>query len=82
MNEQELRGSLQNIIAEIIEVEQFGADEDFVNDLGVDSMMALEIVARIEKSFHIRIPEKYLPEIRSLNEVVRVVQEVLQPVNP
>lgn len=81
MNEQELRSQLKSIIAEIIEVDDFGDDENFVTDLGVDSMMALEIVARIEKTYRIRIPEEYLPEVKSLNDVTRIVTQVMQPVN-
>ncbi|MBO8162850.1 MAG: acyl carrier protein [Brevibacillus sp.] len=81
MNEQELRSQLKSIVAEIIEMENFGDDESFVTDLGVDSMMALEIVARIEKTYRIRIPEEYLPEVKSLNDVTRIVAQVMQPVN-
>lgn len=81
MNEQELRSQLKSIVAEIIEVDDFGDDENFVTDLGVDSMMALEIVARIEKTYRIRIPEEYLPEVKSLNDVTRIVTQVMQPVN-
>ncbi|UFJ42565.1 acyl carrier protein [Brevibacillus humidisoli] len=81
MNEQELRSQLKSIVAEIIEVDDFGDDENFVTDLGVDSMMALEIVARIEKTYRIRIPEEYLPEVKSLNDVTRIVTQVMQPIS-
>lgn len=81
MQEQQLKAELKTIIAEIIEVDEFGDDENFVRDLGVDSMMALEIVARIEKSYRIRIPEEFLPEIKTLTDVTRVVTNVMQPIN-
>ena len=75
MNEMELKGQLKEIIAEIIEVDEFGDDENFVRDLGVDSMMALEI------NYRIRIPEEFLPEIKTLTDVTRVVSNVMQPIN-
>ncbi|MCX7569733.1 acyl carrier protein [Tumebacillus sp. DT12] len=81
MQEQQLKAELKTIIAEIIEVDEFGDDENFVRDLGVDSMMALEIVARIEKNYRIRIPEEFLPEIKTLTDVTRVVTNVMQPIN-
>jgi len=81
MQEQQLKTELKTIIAEIIEVDEFGDDENFVRDLGVDSMMALEIVARIEKNYRIRIPEEFLPEIKTLTDVTRVVTNVMQPIN-
>ncbi|QKG83257.1 acyl carrier protein [Kroppenstedtia pulmonis] len=80
MNKSKLRDQLKEIIAEVIEVDEFGDEENFVSDLGVDSMMALEIVARIEQTFQIKIPEEYLPEVKSLNDVHRVVLEVMEHV--
>ena len=46
-----------------------------------DSMLALEIVARIEKRYRIRIPEESFSRLTSLNEVVNMVAEIMQPVN-
>jgi acyl carrier protein len=78
VNEQTLRSELKTLISELIEVDDFGDDESFVQDLGVDSMMGIEIVARIEKRYRIRIPEESLREIRTLNDVVRVTGSTLQ----
>lgn len=80
MNETELRGDLRGLIAEVIEVEEFADDENFVTELAVDSVMALEMVARIEKRYRIRIPEEQFAQMKTLNEVVRIVEGLLQPV--
>lgn len=80
MNETELRGELKGLIAEVIEVEEFADDENFVTELAVDSVMALEMVARIEKRYRIRIPEEQFAQMKTLNEVVRIVEGLLQPV--
>ena len=80
MNEIELRAQLKPLIAEMIEVDDFGDDENFVTSLGVDSMMALEMVARIEKQYRIRISEQYFPEMKTLNDITRIILEVMQPV--
>jgi acyl carrier protein len=77
MNEMELRRQLKPLIAEMIEVDNFEDDEKFVTGLGVDSMMALEMVARIEKQYRIRIPEQYFPEMKTFNDVTRIVMEVM-----
>lgn len=81
MSTDELRSELKSMISELIEVDEFGDDEDFVQDLGVDSMMGLEIVARIEKRFQIRIPEEKLRDIKSLNDVVAVTGSALKAVS-
>lgn len=81
MSEIQLRRELKALIAEIIEIDDFNDDDNFVTELGVDSMLALEIVARIEKRYRIRIPEESFSRLTSLNEVVNMVAEIMQPVN-
>jgi acyl carrier protein len=75
MSENNLKSEIKAIIANLIEIDDFGDNERFVYDLGVDSLMALEIVASIEKKFLIKIDESKLIEIKTLNDAVRVTQE-------
>lgn len=77
MSHDELRSNLKRIISELIEVDDFGDDENFVQDLGVDSMMGIEIVARIEKTYRIQIPEEHLRRIKTFNDVVEVTESAL-----
>lgn len=81
MDDQELRSELKGIIAEIIEEDTFNDDDNFVTNLGVDSMLALEIVARIEKHYRVRVPEERFAEMQTLNSVVNLISSLLQPVN-
>ena len=70
---------IRNLVAEILE-EEPGAiqgDVQFVKDLGMDSMMALEILAGIEKKYHIAIPEEMLPQFTDLNTTIKLVKELL-----
>lgn len=71
------RNELRTMIAELIEVDDFSDDEHFVRDLGVDSMMALEIVSRIEKRYGIRISEESLRQIATFNDVVQVTEAAI-----
>jgi acyl carrier protein len=80
MSEQELHIELKSIIAEIIEIEDFDDEANFMTELGVDSMLALEIFARIEKRYQVRIPEESFSQMQTLNSVVGVVQGIMQPV--
>jgi acyl carrier protein len=77
MDTNQLKVEVRALVSAVIEVDEFGDEENFVNELGVDSMMALEIVARIERSFRIRVPESYLSRFQTLTGVVGVVQEIL-----
>jgi acyl carrier protein len=40
-------------------------------------MMALEILASIEKKFKIVIPEESLPKLTTLNQTLTLVKEIL-----
>ncbi len=74
-----LENDLKNIIAEIVEVEpdKITQEADFVEDLGMDSMMALEIMASIEKKYKLRIPEENLTKITNLSKVTELVDKFL-----
>lgn len=74
-----LEQSLKQIIAEILEVEpdKITPQANFVEDLGMDSMMALEILASIEKKYKLSIPEENLTKITNLNKVVELVDKFL-----
>jgi acyl carrier protein len=70
---------IKNLVAEIIEKkpDEISPDARFVEDLGVDSMMALEILAGIEKKYKIAIPEEKLTELRTLNAAVAIAKEYI-----
>ncbi|MFH0926156.1 MAG: acyl carrier protein [bacterium] len=70
--EQEIR----SMIADIAEVdeEEIKGESGFVEDLGFDSMMALEILAKVEKMYKIKISEEELPKLSNLNQTVDLVK--------
>ncbi len=65
------------IVAEILEVdsETINPNAQLVEDLGMDSMKALEILAVVEKAFKIKIPEDSLPKMTSLNQVIKITKQ-------
>ncbi|MDP2652713.1 MAG: acyl carrier protein [Candidatus Omnitrophota bacterium] len=73
--EQELR----KLVAEILETEPEKVDlgASFVKDLGMDSMMALEILAGIEKRYKIVIPEDMLPKFTDLQSTIKIVEGLI-----
>jgi acyl carrier protein len=77
---QDLEGEIRNIIAGIIEKEpaEITLDAKFYEDLGVDSMMALEILAAMEKKYKITIPEEKLAQLLTLRKTVAVAEEFLK----
>ena len=71
---------IRGIIAEVSEVDisQITDESEFTNDLGIDSMMLLEILALIEKRLDISILEADLVDAESMTfkRLMGVIQEV------
>jgi acyl carrier protein len=76
MADEELREALRGIIAEVAEIDEVPDAESFKN-LGIDSMMAIEIVAEVERRYKLKIPEQELEQIKDLDSVVRLVSSKL-----
>ncbi|HSN85042.1 MAG TPA: acyl carrier protein [Polyangiales bacterium] len=72
-----LKEELRGIIVEVTEVEDIPEETPFA-DLGIDSMMAIEIVADVEKAYDIEIAEDELSELIHLNAVYEKVKEKLR----
>ena len=71
-----LKQELKQIIVEVTEVEEIPEDTPFA-DLGIDSMMAIEIVADVEKNYDVTIEEEELGELIHLRAVYEKVKEKL-----
>ena len=74
------KSEIKKLVADIAEKtpEEIKDDATFSEDLGIDSMMALEIVATIEKKYKIMIPENEIPNIRSLQNVYDLVEKLIK----
>ncbi len=68
---------VKNLVAEIIEVpvEELKPDADFFDDLGIDSLKAIEIVAAFEKKYRIIIPENDIPNMRNLRQLIEYTKD-------
>ena len=75
-----LEQDIRSLIADIIEMEpnQITPDASLVEDLGMDSMMALEILAAMEKKYKIKIPEEDLPKITTLNRAIELARKYVK----
>ncbi|MCL6450210.1 MAG: acyl carrier protein [Acetobacteraceae bacterium] len=75
----DLEGEIRQLIAEIVEMEpeNLSPEADFIKDLGLDSLRALEVLAALERRYRIQIPQERLLELTSLRRVVQVTREVL-----
>jgi acyl carrier protein len=74
-----------SIVAEVTELEESEIwekrDADFFKELEIDSLLALEILALIEKKYKIQIPEEKLVDITSLNATIGMTKSVMEENN-
>jgi acyl carrier protein len=80
MAERKIDQDVMALIADILEMEPGKIDPNahLVEDLGMDSMMALEILAGIEKRFKIKVPEQDLPMITSVNRAIELTKKYVK----
>jgi len=74
-----LERDIKSLVAEIVEcdLEDVTPNARFVEDLGMDSMQALEILAAVEKEYKIQLPEEYLGKISTLSELLKLTKGFL-----
>ncbi|GAA0897183.1 acyl carrier protein [Virgisporangium ochraceum] len=74
------RERLRAIVAEVLDLEPDDVTDDasFIDDLGVDSLMALEIVVVLEKRFGVRFAETELRQVTSLDQAYDLVAAKLR----
>ncbi len=82
MSVENLEKDITAIVAEVTELEESEIwetrDADFFKDLEIDSLLALEILALIEKKFKVQIPEEKLVDITSLNATIEMTRSTLE----
>ncbi|GJQ22786.1 MAG TPA: phosphopantetheine-binding protein [Candidatus Brocadia sapporoensis] len=81
MNAEEIEKGVTAIVAEVTELDEKEIwdkrDANFFKDLEIDSLLALEILALIEKKFKVQIPEEKLVDITSLSATIDLTKSVL-----
>ena len=76
MANEELKEKLRAIVSEVAEIDEVPDGTPF-KDLGIDSMMAIEIIADVERAYKIKIPEDELEQVVDLDSVVTLVSAKL-----
>jgi acyl carrier protein len=70
-----LREQIKNIVVEVAKIDERVASEKefYSKPLPIDSMLAIEIMATLEKKFNIEIPEEDLFKFDKLDNIVEIV---------
>jgi acyl carrier protein len=76
MSNATLKEELRSLIAEIAEIDTIPDDTNF-KDLGIDSMMGVEIVAAIERQYQIKIEDDEIAGFTDLDSAYALVVKKL-----
>ena len=70
---------VKHIIADVIEEDpaKLGTNMNFWNDLGVDSIKAIEISVALEKKLGITVRDEHIPKISTVGDAVALVKSLL-----
>jgi acyl carrier protein len=73
------RENLVNLIADLLDLnpEVITDDAHFIDDLGVDSLLALELAVALEREFKIRIESTEIVDVESLRDVLALLERKL-----
>lgn len=76
----EMESEIINIVSTISELDKtkITTDIDLRDDLGIDSMMGLEIMYAVEKRFKIHLREDDLLRMKSVSSICNLVNEQLR----
>ena len=69
---------IRTLVAQIgeVEIDKVGDETHYSNDLGIDSLRALELMVALEDKFKIRIPEEQLGRFTSVSSLAELVTEL------
>lgn len=76
----ELEDKLREIIAGLVEATdpvEIKLGTDLFDELGLDSMHALEIILEVEELFEISVKDSALEKIRTLEDILKAASEAM-----
>ena len=79
ITEDKIRLEIKRLIAAVTErePEEVPDTASFAEELGIDSLMGMEIMVSMDKKFRIDIPEEEFIKATNVNEAVAMVQRYL-----
>jgi len=76
---EQIRTEIKKLIARVTEREpdEIPDNAHYMEELGVDSLMAMEVMIAVDKKFKIDIPEEDFNKATNVNESVKLVEHWL-----
>ena len=75
----EIRDAIKRMVADVTErsPEEISDTAHFQEDLGIDSLLAMELMVSMDKKYKIDIPEEEFQKIKNVDDAVAAVERYL-----
>ena len=75
MKRKEIFNSLKSIIKDIVgfDVEEMNEQSSLFNDLGLDSLDAVELIMKCEKKYNIKISDNVVKNLHSVSDLIDII---------
>ncbi len=76
--QEEIVSGIAEIVEEVtgIDASEVVAEKSFIEDLDIDSLSLVEIVVRLEDTYHVKVPDEDLAQLRTVGDAVVYVQRM------
>lgn len=80
MDREEIVDRVEDVVSDVlgVPVDEITEDDDFVVDLGAESIQSLELVAAFEEEFEIEMDEQEALEVQSVGDAVDFIAGYLE----
>lgn len=78
-NDEELSKEIKTLVSKVSKIpeEKIYPDANLFTDLGVDSLLGVEIIASLDKKYGLDVPEDKLKDINTLDDIISLVKDFL-----
>ncbi len=80
INDEEIHKDIIKVLAKITRIDASSINDDVLirDELGIDSLMGIEIIAKVEKYYNIHLEESLLLEINRVGDFINLVKSKLK----
>ncbi|MFA5276639.1 MAG: acyl carrier protein [Candidatus Omnitrophota bacterium] len=75
-----LEAEIKELVSEVtgLPVTKLKTEADLFSELGIDSLKAIEIVAAFERKYRVVVPEKDIPNVRSIKQIAEMAGKLIK----
>jgi acyl carrier protein len=79
MQTEEIRSKIKKIVANVanLSLDDISDDASYIEDLGLDSLSALEVMVDVDYEFQYKFPEEEAQGVHTIEDTVQLVQRHL-----